>query len=61
VADYRVYFMDYAGRFCAVELVQAENDREAVEKAENIREGKPVEIWSAHRAVARIGFERQVR
>ncbi len=54
MADYRVYFIDSNGRFCAVEVVQADTDEAAITQAETLREGKPVEVWSAARSVARL-------
>ena len=52
--NYRVYFIDLEGRFCAVEVIEADTDAAAIQHAELLRDGKPVEVWSAARAVARL-------
>ena len=47
---YRLYFMDrYSGHIDHFREFEAEEDSQAIEMAENWRNGRPMELWNRHR------------
>jgi hypothetical protein len=51
VADYRLYFLDEAGRIQQGVDLECATDEEAIEVAEQHRDGHDLELWSGARVV----------
>ena len=54
MATYRIYRIGSGGRLQLGEGFQARNDAAAIERASELREGQPVEIWEGGRLVGRV-------
>jgi hypothetical protein len=53
---YRLYFLDpETGHINRFEEYDASDDREALGLADRFADGKPIELWSGRRKVARLG------
>lgn len=57
VTTYRLFCMDWFGKFIGVQTIEAASDEEAVEVARELDLGIKCEVWHRRRLVARI--ERQ--
>jgi hypothetical protein len=51
---YRAYLFDKEDCVSSVHVVQAEDDRGAVDEAEELADGNDVEIWNGIRLVVRL-------
>jgi hypothetical protein len=53
--DYRVYAVDEAGHISGMPLViDCKDDKEAVERAKELKDGKALEVWLLDRRIAEI-------
>jgi hypothetical protein len=52
--EYRAYIVGPDGHFIGYEPLVCSNDKEAIEKAERLIDGHPVELWSGPRFVIRL-------
>ncbi len=54
-ATYRLFWTDKAGRIATVpDVVEAQDDAEAVREAERLARGRAVEVWERSRCVATL-------
>jgi hypothetical protein len=52
---YRVYFVSDDGHISApAHVIECEDDQEAIGKATQLTDGKPVELWQGARLIARF-------
>ena len=63
MGDYRLYYLDGAGRINLADWLQADSDEDAIRKAREMRpEAHRCEIWQKKRLVAKLNsvgrFER---
>ena len=58
MADYRVYCFDGAGRMESAEIIQAENDTEALAVAWTMNKAINCEVWDQNRFVGRLPASR---
>ena len=56
---YRVYCYDATDKVVTADLVEADNDAEAIEKAKAAGFGSKCEIWEGKRLVAQLDDERR--
>jgi hypothetical protein len=58
MADYRVYAIDEKDHIVdAPNVVTCDSDREAIERARTLVNGRDVELWDGRRRVGRIGAD----
>jgi hypothetical protein len=56
VADYRLYCLDGACKVASAQWVEADDDRAAIEAAQERHNGYACELWQGRRLVARLDF-----
>jgi hypothetical protein len=54
MSDYHVYKMNDEGHVHYVEVIQADNDGQAIERAKQFKEGLALEVWDHARRVGAI-------
>ena len=57
MAEYRVYEIGDGDHIVKVTPLVCQDDREAIEIASDLAEGRIIEIWSGERFVTRLGPE----
>ena len=55
MSSYKVYFMGRASRIEQSQDIHAENDAQAIRKAVQLFDGRPMELWEEGRVVRRFG------
>jgi hypothetical protein len=58
MVEYRAYAIGDDGHIVKSTPLICDDDRQAIQKAEEFREGHTLEIWSGERFVARLDTER---
>jgi hypothetical protein len=54
--DYKVYFLSRAERVEEARDLDAENDTQAIRKAVELFDGRPMELWQRARVVRKFGI-----
>jgi hypothetical protein len=54
MADYRIYTGGTNGHFAGVEDIECADDQEAVQKAQQVLDGKDIELWERGRFIVRL-------
>lgn len=52
--EYRLYTLNSAGRISTAKVFESADDKEALEKAKAMVDGKPVELWRGPDFVGRL-------
>ena len=59
MVEYRIYTIEKDGHIASPpQILEAEDDYTAVEKAQQFRDGKVIEIWTGKRLVVRLDPEK---
>ena len=61
MAYYRAYLLDDEGHITKHEIINAENDPEALKRAEELADGRGAEVWDLGRKVADVASRRMSR